>query len=113
MIDRPSFFFLRRWDRHPIGAVALARDGNVLLCAASLCHQSDQWNRTEAKNKAIGRLRGIKNPPARVTGNELLENVLDDLGFPTDFTDVDQDHAQSLFEKQCEFLLTNQPTKEV
>jgi hypothetical protein len=53
-----TYFFIRRpSDNRRVGCVAIERQGDEFVFAASLCQPNDEWKKAKAVNKAQGKLR--------------------------------------------------------
>lgn len=63
MKDGLHTFWLRNEQKHPVTFVAALKEGNVVKYAMATHNPLDKFNRTTARNKAIGRLSAIKKPP--------------------------------------------------
>lgn len=63
MKDGLHTFWLRNEQKHPVTFVAALKEGNVVKYAMATHNPVDKFNRTTARNKAIGRLSAIKKPP--------------------------------------------------
>lgn len=66
MKDGMHVFWLRDRNRKPVTCVATQLEGRTLKYALATHNPHDKFNRATGRQKAVGRLSAIKNPPVTI-----------------------------------------------